>query len=57
MRAHKSLDKLVRRITSGILVTLLVFLGVAVISSPLPSGSFMVSADTYEEPVIRIGLV
>ena len=57
MRAHKSLDKLVRRITSGILVTLLVFLGVAVISSPLPSGSFTVSADTYEEPVIRIGLV
>ena len=57
MRTHKSLDKMVRRITSGILVTLLVFLGVVVCSSPLPSGSFTVSADTYEEPVIRIGLV
>ena len=57
MRTHKSLDKMVRRITSGILVTLLVFLGVVVGSSPLPSGSFTVSADTYEEPMIRIGLV
>lgn len=57
MCTHKGLDKLIRRIVSGVLVTLLVFLSIVVLSSPLPFGSFTVSADTYKEPVIRIGLV